>query len=706
MVFERKTLGDINLFKRTPTGDYLLAGLDRYHTMHFYLLSSNGKTKWHHQLGAGVYIDAISTQDNGVIITHYQGDTGKLLYIDKSGKTGFRKKAFFHALIPSHHAFIGVKEGTITALDMQGNPLWKRVIDAQKVTQKAGAKRAPRTGEIIPFTKAINQLELRHLLQLKNGSYIALGKYGSQVAIIQFNERGDILHYLRYNLGRTYIDAAIATDDGGFAMVVRDGLRFIKFDAQGNITFKRDLSDHRRQIYSYAIAKTDNGYLIGSSIGKDAQMQLLQVDKEGHKIEVHRYAKEGVRLHPEFLVKSPSNDYLLAVTTEIHEPWIVHVKANGIIEADLNDPTKYKRATLLSHNEVKPSSPIGDRLPTHTPIDKKSPSAIKTVMVNTRSFLGGAIRKMIPSKDGKKLYVITRATGFKIFQKDTSNQWQESASIRRTKSKLIIKPNYIGPIDGKPPKHGTPYDYDTPFDLWVNSNETIAYVSDAVHGFYAVDISDATHPKVLYDAPDLKLHAFVLSKDESTIFFYAEGQLQTLSLKEIANAQHKPKYTDGDGELCMTALSNREKIVISDRNYLMLYESGTAKLLNQQSVGTVAYISKIYSDNKRHIAIKTGKGEITVFQLSQHNLFEEIATIHHPKYVNDMLLLSQKKRLCITDKEGVLCTSYQDPLNPKPSVHYRNKALNGADTLTTDTATHQMIIAFYHESLGDAPIEP
>jgi hypothetical protein len=706
MVFERKTLGSINLFKRTATGDYLLAGLDSYHIMHFYLLSSSGKTKWHHQIGAGFYIDAIMTKENGIIITHHQGDTGKLLCMDNNGKINLKKQIFFHALIPSIRGFIGVKNGTITALDMHGSLLWERVIDAQKVTRKAGAKRDPHTGEMVPFTKAISRLKLRHLLHLINGTYVALGKHDSRVAMVQFDERGTLLRNERYDMGRTYIDAAIATDDGGFAIIARRGLQFIKFDAQGNITFKRDLSDHRHQIYNYTIAKTDNGYLIGSSIGKDAQMQLLQIDKEGHKIEVHRYAIEDARLHPEFLVKSPSDNYLLAVTTEIHEPWIVHAEANGIIEADINNPTKYRRSRPLLHNEIQSSSPMGDRLPAHTPIDKRLPSVIKTVVVKTRSFLGGAIRKMIPSKNGKKLYAITGATGFKIFEKDPTDQWRESASIRRTKSKLIIKPNYIGPKDGKPPKHGTPYDYDTPFDLRVNRAESVAYVSDAVHGFYAVDITESEHPKVLYTVPGLKLHAFVLSTDERAILFYGEGRLQQLSLRALQEKRDTLSLIDGDGRRSMAVLENGKKIAVSDRNFIMLYESRTCKLIGQQNISTGAYISKLHSDGRRHIVVKSARGEMTLFGLDKDDLFEQITTVHHAKYVNDMVLLPEKKQLCVADDEGILCLSYRDPLNPKPSVRYRNAALNGVNALTTDAVEHQLIIAFFHESLGDASINP
>jgi hypothetical protein len=594
----------------------------------------------------------------------------------------------------------------ISALDLEGNLVWRKVIDAQKVTRRAGAKRDPRTGEMVPFSKAFNRLKLQYLLRLRDGSYVALGKDDARVAVVRFDSKGMILENDRYDLGRTVIDAAIATEDGGFAMVARRGLRFIKFDAQGNVLFRRDLSDHRRQIYSHAIVKTPQGYLIGSSVGEDAQMQLLQIDRKGHKLDLHRYAKKGVRLHPRFLVESPDHDYLLVVNTEIFESWIVHVGSDGVIKANLDDPTRYDRLRYSPGKEIEENISVGDRLPAHTPLSAERAAPLKIVTVKTRSFLGGAIRKMILSKNRQRLYAITGGTGFKIFQKNSDGNWNEVGNILRTRSKLVVKPHYIGPEDGKPPKHGTAYDYDAPYDIWIDKNERRAYISDSVHGFYCVDISAASHPVIRYAAPKLKLHYFVLSPDEREILFYARGRLQRLSLQKIKDEKDHLSIIDGDGRQHLVALDDRKKVLVSDRNFLMLYESSTGRLIGQQNVGTGAYISKLYSDGNRHIVIETGRGEIKIFKLDEKNLFQQVTSVHHQNFLHDCLLFPKKKRLCVADKEGVLCIGYRDPLNPQPLIRYRDKALNGADAVATDRKMKTLLIAFYHESLGESALDP
>ena len=648
-------------------------------------------------MGSGYYIKAISDKSGNITLTHYQMDIGKVVKISPDGKTIFKKDTLLHSLILSNNGFIGVKDGTIKAFDNYGEKIWEKIVDSKKVIRKAGGRVDQKSGKTITFKRVFNRLNLKYLLHLKNGNYLAVGRYDSDFAFVIFDESGTIKSYKHYNLGRLYIDNVIATSDGGFAIVARRGLQFFKFDENGKVIFKKDLREvnsRSRYIYSYALVELKDGYLISSSVGGSATIQITKIDKNGNKISTQKYAKKGQRLHPQFIVKSPSGEYLLAINVELHEPWIVNLSSNGEIKADLLNPTKYKN-TSLPKSRILEQKKIGNILPNHTPLKPKASKVLKSIEVKTERFLGGRIRKMVLSKDKKRLYAITGATGFKIFEK-RAKKWQEIGNIRRTFSKLIITPNRISPVDGKPPKRETPYDYDFPADFYINQNETIAYISDIKHGFYAVDISNGADPKIIFSVPKLKISSFVLSNDGKRIFFYAQGNLHSLLLEELRKNSKKIDIKNSFHNK-IVAIDGGKKLAVADRAFLILYKSDTMELVGELNIAGGSSIRRLKSSGN-FLSVLVGYKEARVFQISDKNQFKYITTIYSKDFVSDMILLPKKDLFCTATKKGVICFSYRDKLNPKPIIHYRNIALSGATAITQDE--DKIIINFISENLG------
>jgi len=700
MVLNRDWLNGIRLFRRTPQGNYLLAGSSGSNaSLQLYLLSPEGKVLWGRALERSFHVDAACGEDGKIVLTYHHLDHGGWVLLDKTGKMRVRKPFFYTALARGSGEIVGVSGGTIEARDERGALLWRRVIDARTVTRRAGAHLDEHTGKMVPYTKVFDRLDLQHIIRLKKGGYVALGiDDRADVAVVRFDDTGMVIRNERYDFGRTWIDAVTATEDGGFAMVARSGLRFFKFDATGTLQYRRDLDTGGHAVYSYALVETQSGYMIASSIGQGARLELFNLDKSGRQVGHHSYAKKGVRLHPRHLVKAPRDGYLLTVTTELHESWIVHVRADGVLEADLDDPTRFARLKPPQHLLEDTCRP-GDILPTHTPLTSPAPP-LHTVTVPTQRFLGARIDKIIPSKDGRTLYAITGATGFKIFRRNKAGVWQQASMLLRTRTPLRITPNRIAPKDGKIPKRGSPYGYDHPTDLKIAPDEKLAYVADYVHGFYVVDMADIEHPKILAAARELKLHAFALSGDGERIFYSDQGGLRSVRISEILAHPSVVHGQDRGEQAGIVSLDDGRKLLVSDRNFLMLYDADSGALIGQQNVGASRLIRRLHSNGGQYIYFQTSSTEVEIMRLGAENSFERVAHIPYQNPIRNSLLFPDRKLLCATDKEGIVCMDYHDPLNPIPTIRYRNKGFNGGVALAYDPANGAMIVAFEDEKIG------
>ncbi|WP_457592689.1 hypothetical protein [Hydrogenimonas sp.] len=704
MVFSTRFLKNISLFKRTPTGDYIVVGQEPYGDSRLLLFNRDGKLLWHSNLGANRSSDTVVGLDGSVIVTGYNyHDGGLLVCLENNGDIRYRKEVHYNALAPSERGIIGVKGGRIEARDNSGELIWQRIVDGRKVTKRAGGRLNETTGKTEPFYKTFDRLDLEYLIRLRSGKYVALGKVDSDVAIVQFDTGGKILGYDRYDFGRVYIDAVTPTRDGGFAMVARRGIQFFKFNERGVLEQRSRLNKGRRHAYNYSLVETGDGYLISSSIGEESKILILHIDAAGQKLGQHTYAKKGVRLHPEFLVEGPDGNYLLAVTTEIYEPWIARVLADGTLDADLENPIRHAGEKYIQSPIVSPKK-IGDIFPESTPIvlSRKVKPVIK--MIETQRILGGSIRKIILSKERDLFYAITGATGFNIYRFKSDGKVTRLSRILRTRSKLVITPHRISTTEGKPPVRGSVYDYDRPWDFAVNRYETRAYVADAVHGFYIVDISDKNNPKVLSVVRGLKLHSFVLSPDEKSIYFYARRALRNLEIDEIMN---NPDITeeDGDGRIRIAVLEGGNKFVVSEKNYLRLYDS-TGEFLLQHKIRAGNFIRSLKTDGQDIVYLEAGLKIIEVFHIGEDNLFHSLTQIDNENIINDMQLFPEEKKLCMADQKGVLCSDYHDPLNPVPVIRYRNKALYSANFLIYDSLRRRLVVAFEPTAIGSVDFQP
>ena len=685
IVFSYETFKNILTLKRTNRHTYLVAGEEMFGSIRVMEFSATGKKLWSRVLGKGFYIDLLGSANGDTIITYHQSNIGETIKLSSSGKVIYKKQSYYSAMVECNSDIIGVKDGTVERVDEKGNIVWSNAIDLNKYISKAGMKLNQENGKFLSYTKAFSRLNLKYIVKLKNKNYALVGKYSrSQLAIVIVTPDGKLLEYKKFDFGKIYIDAVISTDDGGLAMVARRGLRFFKFDSKGDLLTQQKVLNQITSVYNYAIVQNSKGYMITSSVGKNASLQTTQIDSNGNRLDVHTYKKESVRLHPVKLVKAYGSGYLMAVTTEVHEPWIVKVLDDGTMDANLNNPSLGRNA----HSDQKSLSAKngGDIFASSRTFKdgymNESKNSVKSTTIETTRILGGRFMELVPSKDGKHLFTITQTTGFKIISMQKDGSFKTISNILRTKSKLKIKPHYIGPVDGKPPKHGTPYDYDSPHHIAVTRDENRAYISDINHGLYVVDIKNKKAPKIIAIAKNLKCSSFTLSQDESKLLFYKSGNIVEVAVEDIGKKANKScnksNYYDG------IELSKDSKlIIVKNRSDLLLYNANTFELLTQYAITNNRSIRDVSLSDDGYIYLLTSYHDIELLKLDSEHKILFITSLHRDDFIEHIMPLPKENQFCYGSKKGVTCLDISDKLNPIETAKYKNNTLTSSQTMSS-----------------------
>ena len=705
LAFSTDALKSIDDLIRTDNESYLIAGRTRYDKIYIAEISASGRVLQSRKLAHGVYVSLAKRSGGGAIVSMYASDQkGETDYLDSAFKLLHKVPEGFKQIVGYQGGFIGVRGPKIVRYDSDGKLLWRRTVDKDQYIAQVG-KRQDANGNMVPYSERLFSLALRHLIRLKGGDFVAQGKdKEGRLALVLFTPKGKILSYKKIDLGRLYPRVLYPAKEGGFIVMAEPGVQWIVFDAKGNLIERKRLHlNDTRDLFANAIAEDAQGY-IATYMQKGA-MFIARVNDDGTIASRHRYALPGVRLHPRKIIPAFDGGFLLAVDTEIHEPWLVKVDSQGRLDADLSDPT-LRRATAKKRNlppvTVAPGN-LGDILPTQTHLEFKAPQNAPIQTVPTTEFLGSRLWDMTASPDGQYLYAATGSTGFKIFQRLPDGSVKLLSNLLRTKSKLIISRHLIRVAQGGIPRHGTPEYYDAAYRVVVNHTQTRAYVVDSEHGLYEVDISDKAHPKLLTVLKGVKSVAIALSADDKELYLY-DGTLHiwpVASLAEYKSSRLNSPTGPGD----MVLLHHGAYLAIAPsggRREVLIYDTRLKLVRERYTPSTRFSISDLHTDEENNLYI-TSHDKIEMLHLSQDGELSPVADFNINGRLYDLAAYSKINTLCYATDKGVACL---DTERKSPKILYRDAGLHQATALAKIPGSNLLYIAFVGSAIGWVEVTP
>ncbi len=704
IAFSTDALKSIDDLIRTDNESYLIAGRTRYDKIYVAEISASGRVLQSRKLAHGVYVSLAKRSGGGAIVSLYASDQkGETDYLDTAFKILHKVPEGFKQIVGYQGGFIGVRGPKIVRYDSDGKPLWTQIVDKSQYIAQVG-KHRDAVGNMVPYSERLFSLTLRHITRLKGGDFAAQGTdREGRLALVIFTSKGKILSYKKIDLGRLYPRVLYPAKEGGFIVMAEPGVQWIVFDAQGNLIARKKLHiNDTRDLFTYAIAEDKQGYI--ATYMKKGEMFIARVNDDGTLASRHRYALPGVRLHPQKIVPAFDGGFLLAVDTEIHEPWLVKVDSQGRLDADLSDPTLHRTATKKRSLPPVTAVPrhLGDTLPTQTHLELKTPQNAPIQTVPTTEFLGARLWDMVASPDGKYLYAATGSTGFKIFQRLPDGSVKLLSNLLRTASKLIITRHLIRVAQGGIPRHGTPEYYDAAYRVVVNNAQTRAYVVDTEHGLYEVDISDKAHPKLLTALRGIRNVAVAVSADDKELYLYDD----TLHIWPVDSlAEHKNSTLNsptGPGD--MVPLNQGAFLAIApsgSRHEVLIYDTRLRLVRERYTPSTRFGISGLHTDEENNLYIISGKVEM--LHLSQSGKLSPVGDFNVDGHIYDLAAYPKIHTICYATDKGVVCL---DTEKKSPKILYRDVGLHQATALAKIPGSNLLYIAFVEPAIGWVELKP
>ena len=705
ITFSTDALKSIDDLIRTERESYLIAGRARYDNIYVAEISASGRVLQSRKLAHGVYVSLAKRSGGGAIVSLYASDQkGETDYLDNTFKILHKVPEGFKQIVGYQGGFIGVRGSKIVRYDSDGTPLWTRTIDKNQYIAQVG-KHQDAVGNMVPYSKRLFSLTLRHITRLKGGDFVAQGKdREGRLALVLFTPKGKILNYKKIDLGRLYPRVLYPAKEGGFIVMAEPGVQWIVFDAQGNLIARKKLQiNDTRDIFTNAITEDAHGYI--ATYMKKGEMFIARVNDDGTLATQHRYALPGVRLHPQKIVPAFDDGFLLAVNTEIHESWLVKVDSQGHLDADLSDPTLHhavaKKRNLPSVTAVP--GHFGDILPTQTHLELKTPQNASIQTVPTTEFLGARLWDMVASPDGQYLYAATGATGFKIFQRLPDGSVKLLSNLLRSTSKLIVSRHLIRIAQGSIPRHGTPEYYDAADQVVVNHAQTRAYVVDTEHGLYEVDISDKAHPKLLTVLKEVKSVAIAVSADDKELYLY-DGTLHIWPVASLA--EHKNSRLNsptGSGE--MVPLNQGAYLAIAPsggRREVIIYDTRLRLVRQRYSSSSHFGLSHLRADEENNLYV-ISYGKVEMLHLSQSGKLSPVGDFNVDGHIYDLAAYPKIHTLCYATDKGVACF---DTERKSPKILYRDAGLHQASALAKIPGANTLYMAFETPAIGQVEVVP
>ena len=648
-MFDTKLLSSIDDLKRTQNQTYLISGHNMWQNIWFAELDAKGKELWHKDFSNNLngYSRVLGVED-GYILSFRGIDNDKTIKLNKNREILYSTKRYFESMVELENGFIGVDKGSVTKVGKDGSIIWMQ-----------------------NYQSKFNQI-----VKLKDGNFVVLGKSDTaQLNIVKLSTNGTEIWSKNIALSKFYsVEGAVATKDGGFILNARGRIKILKFSSDGFLEFKTVLSEYY-PASGNSIVQTQDGYITTSQINKSSDILVAKLKLDGNVLWKKIYTNQK-RLHARNIVKAHDSGYLLSVTTEIHNPWLVKMDEKGKIESNfsnqnsLDDKTEYKTAK----------------------VEKKPTGYIKDISI----FLGAEIRDMYYSKDRRYLYTVGGATGFKVFDISNKKKVVEIGSFLKTKLKLRVTPDYIGPIGRRYAGEGD-LQYDSARTFVISKDEKKAYIADSNHGFYILDIEDKRAPKLLGTIKGLKVGSFVLSKDEKTMYTYYDAKLIKIDVSQarLLYKQEK-KYTEDSWNnyvVDMQLSKSGENLFIADGKHLIVYSLDADKEVASYKSPSQISEFHISNDEKLFYLLKSNKGIEIVDIQNQRKPFLKNEIMIKGRY-SSFAVSQDNRKLFLTGKEGLKVLDIKNPLNYRVIKTYIDEGKNYISQVLLDEKKENIFVTF------------
>jgi hypothetical protein len=609
-VYDWKYIEEIDDLHRTNYNTYLIISKNVVAE-----LDATGNELWHKNIPSLVDYKTskiIDVEDGYLIsiIGYDYSNEQKTIKINKNREILFTLPYSFSSMVALGKEFVGVLQNKAIRVDKRGNVVWKKVLNAETYVKKAGRTRTS-SGKSVRFKKTFFKVEFEQLLELKDGSLIALGEsYNSNLESVKFSKDGKVIWKKSRKVHKIYaIRDAIATKDGGYIITIRNSLKFIKFNRDGILEFE-SIVDGYKSPWKELISELEDGYIITARVNEKfdhpklvwngleskqrkstSNILIVKMSIDG-KIEWEKVYKHDNSLYVESMVKAFDGGILLSIRIRFQN-WLVKMSDKGEIRTqfedtnNLNDITKYK--TL------------------------KKDKYLLEYVDDFYTHRGSRTEKIIPSKNKKYLYTLAGRSGLVIFDISDKKNILKIGTFRI--SRLPVWGGQYSVESTQYPYGGEgEYQFDSPVTLRISKDETRAYISDLNHGFYILDISNKTRPKHIGILPNCKIKYFVLSKEEDRIFSYNANKIISLDIRDTSFLKKEFKYYYYPNNHNAIEISKSgDLLYVIDKNLFKVFSVKDLSLVNSYKSLKKLRGVKLSSDEK--LAYLLGDKDITILEI-------------------------------------------------------------------------------------------
>jgi hypothetical protein len=647
-IYNKERVTKITDMETTPHDTYLVTGYSIDQLTWIAELNATGEVIWENHYPNNVNRESrVLALNDRYILSQKRLKDGKSFLLDRNRKVITTLPYYFASMVATKEGFMGVSAEEIISFDRDGTLLHRARFVGVRFDQ---------------------------LVRLNEGDFVAMGAKGNEaLVLVKVDALGKKRWEQQIPYHRLYtIEDAIATSDGGFMLNARGKIDMMKFSSEGVLEFRTKVTQYR---YSYAetIVETPTGYLSTNQINQGADILLLKLDFDGNIVEDRIYSSDK-RLHADELIGAIDGGYLLSIDTEIHNVWLVKLDERAEIEVDFSQEiTTYQGVSRkVKKRQVEP-------LKSHF------------------NYIGGNLRSLQHSNDGRYLYALTGATGLKIFDVSDIKRVKEVGGFQKSQLQLKVTPNYIAPIGRKYADQYGAYAYDAPAQLILSKDEHFAYILDRNHGFYILDIANKHAPKLVGESNESRGGAFALSGDERRAYMVEGNRIKVLNLTnvEAITSYYLPYVAKMDHAIVDIYLSKSEELLyFSDVDHLVVYDIKKSKVVAKEDLmGQIYRLVYQKETNRLYLSHRLGFSGYALGSDEYPNHFFDIS---YKERVRDFEFSHDLKRLFICVKDGVEVYDITTPTNPILKRLYATPLKEMSYTLTPSSDYRYLYMGFAH----------
>jgi len=340
----------------------------------------------------------------------------------------------------------------------------------------------------------------------------------------------------------------------------------------------------------------------------------------------------------------------------------------------------YDKAKIPEHRPIKPTQSYQIQPKEYNkPLLKKQTIPVKNVL----KALLGAPKVLLQSKDRKYLYALVSTGGFQIFSQENDRLSSLGSFVHRPPREIYhAKQNGNKEIL-----------YDAPKHLVLSKDENTAYISDTHRGFYILDISDKSKPKLLARLPKFKIESFVLSADEKEILTYSYDTMLHLDVSSPQTL--KNPY----GEIALNYLKDmqwdkeKKHIFMIKSSTFSIYSLAQKSILSSYKASTLILKMQIDAQNNTVYLLKFYQGMDKV-PLGDYTQLNTVQSLKFKNNYQDFYFSSQSNTLYLAHSKG-LKSFYLDPnLRMQESTFYKSESARFVSSLLLDEQRNKLFIGY------------